>query len=95
MNLPRLLTLREIAAQIGVPLSTFYRQSFERTASGFPLPVPGSGGRYLASAVQAWLAQTSGVEQVAENAAINTTPSNDDVAAWQAKLDQRAEALGQ
>ncbi len=93
-TIPRLLRLSEVAQQLGVPLHSFYDNSHALKASGFPVPVPGTGKRYDPGAIKAWLDRQGRPNSSATEAPDDTTAANDDdVAAWQATLDARSAGL--
>jgi predicted DNA-binding transcriptional regulator AlpA len=87
-DLPRLLTLSDIAAQLGVSLPALYRRMSLLRAQGFPRPLPGLGRRYDPAAVAAWIARASAPVPPAPLA---TAP--DAIEPWQAELDRRAAAM--
>jgi predicted DNA-binding transcriptional regulator AlpA len=95
-SFPALLTLTQIAAQLGVPVSALYRNMSGLRACGFPRPVAGCGRRYDPEAIAAWLARQrtapsvpSPLEGEGKGEAPPAAPAADDIPGWQAELDRR------
>ena len=89
-----LITLADIAEQLGVSLQTFYRNMSSLRACGFPRPVPGCGRRYDPQAVADWLArQRPANVDTAEPPTVVPPPGNlpapEDIAGWQSELTRR------
>jgi len=90
-SFPQLLTLTQIAAQLGVPLSALYRNVGSMRACGFPRPVAGCGRRYDPEAIAQWLARqrTNPSSLPEEEAEQPPAPAADNIPGWQAELDRR------
>lgn len=88
--LDALLTPAEAAARLGVPLRQFQRKvAGLRRDHGFPLPLPGMGGRYDPLAIDAWRRRQAGLDAPAA-----TAGDDAELAAWQARLDARSGQIG-
>lgn len=85
---PRLLTVAQVAARLGIATETLYRTIRRlRDDHGFPRPLPGLSHRYDPLAIDAWIARWR-----AEAPRLPEDPDN--LAKIQAEIDRRADALG-
>ena len=91
--LPRLLKLSELAREIGVPVGTLRRHALQRDLTNFPLPVPGTGNRFLPEAIAAWMREMSGLPSATPAPQPDTAANDDSIAAWQKTLDERARGM--
>ena len=88
----KLLKPAQLARSLGVPLSTLRRM---RREDGFPVPVPGSGGRIDPLAVERWRREGAGYLARTGTQAIAMSPAEDaEMAAWHARLDDRSQQIG-
>jgi DNA-directed RNA polymerase specialized sigma24 family protein len=88
----RLLTTREVAEALGVPLATFQRKVVRlREHEGFPSPL--IGRRYDPIAIDRWRRDRAGL-LAAPAAPEPAPPAEPDLEAWQAQLDARSQQIG-
>lgn len=92
----RLLTLSEVARELGVSRSWLYANvaRLERE-NGFPPAVPGMGTRRLSTALERWLQANQPPELRDPQPKSVAAPDYHDIEAWRAVLDFRAEEIVQ